>query len=80
MRMVVITDVSGRVIAACHVASSGSSNVQAGLFPIGDQRMVEVDVPEHLRVLELEERLKAVLQHCVPKDTQQLRPVEPSAR
>lgn len=77
MRMQVVVDESGRVVAAAHVSAErkSSNSVQTGFYPLAGQKIVEVDVPHPLRAMTVHERLYAVLAHRLHADGDRLEPV-----
>ena len=62
MRLSVITESSGKVIAAVHATSEQrGQHMTVGLSPLEGQTIAEVDAPEHLLHLEATERLQRTL-------------------
>lgn len=76
MRIQVVTNNSGKVIAAVHVSTTAdTSKEQVGFFPLVGQRVVELDVPLALREMDPQTRLRAVLEYCVNADGTYLEPL-----
>jgi len=76
MRIQVVTNNSGKVIAAVHVSTTAdTSKVQAGFIPLDGQRVVELDVPLALQAMDPHTRLRALLEHCVNAEGTHLEPL-----
>lgn len=78
MKMIVVVNEQGQVVAAAHAATeplSAASDSSPprdkptyGLGALPGQRMELVDIPEHLQALDVEQRLRAMLDHRLPPD------------
>ena len=76
MRIQVVINTSGKVIAAVHVSTTAdTSKEQAGCIPLVGQRVVELDVPLALQAMDPQSRLRAVLEHCVNAEGTHLEPL-----
>lgn len=73
MRMIVVTNSSGQIVAAAHVSKKSSANgITCGIAPLLGQQITEIDSPPYLQPLSFEERLHAILDHRVQPGTNQL--------
>jgi len=59
MRVHVITNQSGQIVAIAHV-SSADAEVKIGIRPLAEQKISEVDIPANLHHLDPKERLIAI--------------------
>jgi hypothetical protein len=81
MRMHVVTDRTGKIIAATHASRSftGDANtspgMQVALRALEGQKIHEVEVPKELHALHPHERLRAVLKHAVHASGTYLEPI-----
>jgi hypothetical protein len=81
MRMHIVTDRAGKIIAATHASriSAGDANTNLGmqveLRALEGQKIHEVEVPKELQALHPHERLRAVLQHAVHASGTYLEPI-----
>ncbi|MBB3282768.1 hypothetical protein [Mitsuaria sp. BK037] len=81
MRMHVVTDPTGKIIAATHASriSVGdvhtSPGMQVELRALEGQKIHEVEVPTELQALHPHERLRAVLKHAVHASGTYLEPI-----
>ena len=82
MRMHVVTDRTGKIIAATHVSrisGGGDQQPRAGmqveLRALEGQKIHEVEVPKELQTLHPHERLRAVLKHAVHASGTYLEPI-----
>jgi hypothetical protein len=77
MRVLVVVNESGQIVAATHAGNAAEGTEgNAGFYPLAGQTIVEVDVPHALRTLQPHERLRAILDHCVHADGRTLEPRE----
>jgi len=76
MRIQVVINESGNVVAAAHVSAARDGNKhQAGFYPLAGQKILELDVPPALSTMEPHDRLCAVLEHRVHADGKRLEPL-----
>jgi hypothetical protein len=76
MRVQVVLNESGTVIAAAHVGAGGDEDKQrAGFYPLTGQQIVELDVPPALMTMEPHDRLRAILEHRVDAADKRLEPL-----
>ncbi|MBC7705493.1 MAG: hypothetical protein H7274_16300 [Rhodoferax sp.] len=82
MKMIVVVNEQGHVVAAAHAAlepvPDGSHSdaphkrPTCGLGTLPGQRMKIVDLPEHLHAIDVEQRLRAMLDHRMRPDSTSL--------
>jgi hypothetical protein len=77
MRVQVVVNESGDVIAAAHVGAKDGNAHQTGFYPLEGQKIVELDVPPALRTMEPHDRLRAILEHRVHAGGNRLEPLTP---
>jgi hypothetical protein len=65
MRVQVVVNESGNVIAAAHVGANDGNRHQTGFYPLAGQKIMELDVPPALTTMEPHDRLRAILDHRV---------------
>ena len=80
--MIVVVNEQGHVVAAAHAASepvpdgfhsdAPQKRPTCGLSTFRGQRMEIVDLPEHLGALDVEQRLRAMLDHRMRPDSTSL--------
>jgi len=81
MRMHVVTDRTGKIIAATHASriSVGDAHTRPGmqveLRPLEGQKIHEVEVPKELHALHPHDRLRAVLKHAIHASGTYLEPI-----
>jgi hypothetical protein len=63
-RMLLVTDASGRVLAAAHPNEGSPSKMNVGLAPLPGQEIHEVDVPEALLRLKAGHEFQMALSHA----------------
>lgn len=69
MRIQVVIDESGRIVAAAHIPAAPDVNEpQAGVYALPGQRVTEVDVPYALRELDTPRMLRGILDHRLHAD------------
>jgi hypothetical protein len=73
MRLLIVSDKTGRVLAAAHAPPSDGP-AKWGIEPLRDQHVSEVAVPDHLVALAPEERLRQVLKHRLQPGEHRLSP------
>ncbi len=77
MKMIVVVNEQGQVVAATHAAPevapeasapgvSASGGSSCGLGALPGQRVEVVEIPEQLKALNPEQRLRAMLDHRLP--------------
>ena len=72
MRIVVVTDHTGQVVAATHASPPPPQGPRIEILPKVGQRLHEVDIPQHLAHLSRDKQLHAALEHFVPEGASQL--------
>lgn len=90
MKMVVVVNEQGHVVAAAHAAAQviqqasdrdvPEQQLTSGLGMLPGQRVEVVDLPEHLHGLDVEQRLRAMLDHRVRRDSRSLEYVPRSGK
>ncbi len=76
MRIHVVADETGKIIAAAHASATTNAKEQTGFFPLAGQKIVEIDVPHVLVDMEPHDRLCAILKHRVQPDGTCLEPTK----